>query len=90
MPHVEVQVVGLGAGGVVEHVDVEIDGRGEHPEPLDARLLLGLAERRPRARLPSPSACPPGCSHRCTLAWNSSSTWRVLGSTTAAEPVRWP
>ena len=23
-----------------------------------------------RARLASPSACPPGCSHRCTLAWN--------------------
>ncbi len=68
-----------------------------------SRSTAGVATRSPvmpvsssasrsatRARLASPSACPPGCSHRCTLAWKRKRTWRVLGSTTAAEPVRWP
>ena len=88
--HVEVQVVGLAAPA--RRGTCGRRGRRPASAPGAPSMPVSSSASRSatRARLPSPSACPPGCSQRCTLAWKRSRTWRVLGSTTAAEPVRWP
>ena len=42
--HVQVEVIALGAGGVVEHMDIEIDRRPDDDETHDPGLLLGLPQ----------------------------------------------